>query len=87
MARLSEDELLRLACIYAEQDRDSFIQAHENMPNDPAAKRARSVLKQLHAYRMRRWGATPLEKDLERAESVPFPEAIRRGLGKEKFGE
>lgn len=54
--KLAVDELLRLACIFAEQDRETFIEAYEKMPNDPARLEAEDVLKQIRAYRKKRWG-------------------------------
>jgi hypothetical protein len=61
MKKLSVNELLRRACYYAEQDRDSFIQAHKHMPNDEFAVEAIEFLSQLKAYRQKRWGKFYLE--------------------------
>lgn len=67
---MKEDELLRLACIYAEQDRQAFVEAYASMPNDPAAKKARKFLKALKAYRLKRWGKTTGETILDQASEV-----------------
>lgn len=72
----AEDELLRLACIYAESDRESFIQCHEHMPNDPACKRAVRFLSKLRAYRLKRWGKTALESELDEAKAATVQEVI-----------
>ncbi len=76
--KYSVDELLRLACIYAELDREGFVRAHDNMPNDPAAVKARAFLKELRAYRLKRWGKTALEVELENTKSVPVSEIVKR---------
>ena len=49
-------KLLRLACLYAEQDREAFIDAYKRMPDDPACREAVAYLIELRAYRRRRWG-------------------------------
>ena len=54
--RFSVDELLRMACIYAEQDREAFIQAYAGLESDDAAVEAVQFLKQLRSYRRKRWG-------------------------------
>lgn len=54
-------ELLRLACLYAEQDREAFIEAHKHMPDDPACIEAKQFLKRLRAYRRLRWGRAELD--------------------------
>lgn len=54
--KLSVDQLLRMACMYADQDRAGFLAAYAHMPNDEAAVEAREFLGQLRAYRRKRWG-------------------------------
>ncbi len=76
--KLTVDELLRLACICAESEREEFVAAHSHIPNDPAAEEARKYLKQLRAYRNKRWGRTGLEKMIDEAEPITVAEAIRR---------
>lgn len=44
------------------------------MPNDPAAREARRFLDQLQAYRLKRWGKTDLEKQLDTIEERPVSE-------------
>lgn len=65
-AKLSVDELLRLACVYAEQDRQGFLGACSHMLDDPAAVAAKHYLGQLREYRKKRWGKTELEDRLEK---------------------
>ena len=72
MPRMSDDELLRRACLYAERDQEAFVEAYAHMLNDPAAKKAISFLRQLRAYRLKRWGRTKLEKLMGEADSVPI---------------
>ena len=79
--KLPVNELLRLACIYAEQDRAAFVAAHEGMEEDPACQKAIDYLKQLRAYRDRRWGKTALEAELDTYESVPVTELMKRTEG------
>lgn len=62
-------ELLRLACLYAEQNREGFIAAHEGMEDDPACVEAKTFLAQLRAYRMKRWGRTKIEKACSEAKA------------------
>ncbi len=75
--KLSVDELLRCACIYAELDREGFVAAHDNMPNDPAAVKARAFLEELRAYRIKRWGKTDLEVIFEETKPVTVEESAR----------
>lgn len=56
------NELLRKACIYAEQDRLSFIDAMNNDVNDEYVQEALAFLKCLQKYRKKRWGQTRLEQ-------------------------
>lgn len=78
MAKISASELLRLACVYAEQDRESFIVSYSHMPDDPACQEAMAYLKQLKAYRLKRWGKGVLESELEKAKPVDFREVAKR---------
>jgi hypothetical protein len=60
-AKLSVGELLRLACIWAEQDREAFIMAtaHCESPSDVEAReKAEQFIQQVRAYRRKRWGRT-----------------------------
>ncbi len=54
MKKMPINELLRLACLYAEQDRNGFIDAHSGMEDEPACVEAVEFLQQLRAYRIRR---------------------------------
>ncbi len=75
---LPVDELLRLACIYAEQDRESIITAYANMPDDPEAVKAGEFLKQLRVYRRKRWGRTKHEQVLSAGVPTPVSEIAGR---------
>lgn len=57
------DELLRLACIFAESDRRSFSAC--NAKGTPEHKEALELANEIYAYRMKRWGATQFESDLK----------------------
>lgn len=78
MKKLPEDELLRLACIYAESDREALVAAYEHMPRDPERKRAERFLKQLRAYRLKRWGQTNLEATMEKMRPVSVADVMGR---------
>lgn len=73
---MSEDEMLRLACIYAESDRTAYLTSWENC-NDAAAKRIKrktlAFLKKISVYRLKRWGKTKLESTCEAATEVRIP--------------
>jgi hypothetical protein len=58
------DELLRLACIYAEQDRIQFIDAMSNCTTEEdreIVNREKEYLKELIKYRNMRWGRSKSE--------------------------
>ncbi len=86
--RMLVDQLLRLACVYAEQDRESWLVAMDNCRGTPedaeAIAKAEAFLAQLRKYRLRRWGKTQLEKTLEGAVPVSPAEVIRNLLEREK---
>lgn len=57
------DEMLRLACIYAEQDRAAYLDAWSGCNDDGAEKiksECRAFIKKVRAYRLKRWGKTNL---------------------------
>ncbi len=82
---MTEDELLRQACLYAEQDRESFLEAYKRMPSDPVAVEAKKYLKRLRAYRQKRWGKSKIETILDEAKAKDVTDLIR---GEDrKFGE
>ena len=58
------NELLRLACIYAESDRRGFLHAIGD-GDDELAKETREFIRQIRAYRDRRWGRTAMEAEIE----------------------
>jgi hypothetical protein len=75
MKKIPVDELLRLACLYAEQDRESFIDATNGSDPEYAAEQAEFV-RQLRAYRLKRWGKTQSEVMLEGCVSRNVAEVI-----------
>lgn len=54
--KLRVSELLRRACIYAEADRRHFADC--NAIGSPERAEAEAEAKQLHDYRVKRWGIT-----------------------------
>jgi hypothetical protein len=72
-------ELIRLALVYAEQDRLSF--SHAVRLSDPDEyEQALDLVKQFNAYRLRRYGKTPLETSLEDADPKTLEE-VRKLTG------
>jgi hypothetical protein len=65
MKKIPVDELLRLACIYAEETQREFASC--NGEGTPEYAEAMEFVGQLHAYRVKRWGKTELEGILEKA--------------------
>ena len=64
---MSDDELLRLVFIYAEQDRETFVQSYPAGSRDPSVVKARKLVNAIREYRLKRWGRTAYEKMLESA--------------------
>lgn len=86
--KLPVDELLRLACVYAERDQDSYADATRDCPDDKEFHdQAVEFVKQIRKYRLRRWGRTRLEQCLETLEPVSIGEIARRGENPGKFPE
>ena len=67
--RYTVDELLRLACIYAERDRLEYIDSVSHC-EDGEKEEAERFLNELRAYRMKRWGKTKLEAALSQMKPV-----------------
>jgi hypothetical protein len=82
MSRLKIDELTRLAFIYAERDQRALAEAYGHMPGDSAARRARSLAKQLRAYRLNRWGSTAEERLLGGMTAVSLDSIRERDAAK-----
>lgn len=76
--KLSTSELLRLACIYAETDREAMLDAIANTNDEEEKNKIRSFLKQLKDYRKKRWGETELEFFKRTTPSVPVHEIFKR---------
>ena len=82
MKKIKIDELLRLACIYAESDRQEFLRCIEHTDMKEEIQETEAFLKQLVAYRKKRWGKTPLEKIIDSPNNisvpmVPMPESLK----------
>ena len=72
-AKLSVSELLRIACFYAERDREEYLAAWEHCKDEEAERikrETRDFLDQLRDYRLKRWGRTKGERLLENAKLV-----------------
>lgn len=72
---MTNDEMLRLACIYAEEDRRNFLDAMAGCksPEDEALKAETLVfISKLRAYRVKKWGRTKSEAVMDRAVAVPI---------------
>jgi len=80
---LSVDELLRRACNYAEQDRVGFLAAMEPCRgggDDELIAETEQFIKQLRAYRRKRWGKSTsdtLDEKLASMEAKPIQEVLR----------
>jgi len=71
-------ETLRLACIYGEIDRQTFIEAVCSQPHkapDVKTEREMEMLAALHKLRQKAWGLTGLERGL--MGSAPIDSAVR----------
>lgn len=79
---MTANDLLRLACIYAERDQQAFARAIANCSKYPGRakdqKATAKFLKELRAYRIKRWGKTQIEKLVDEMLSVSVTEAKRR---------
>ena len=80
----SVSELLRLACLYAEQDREGFIAAYEGMEDEPACREAIEFLTELRAYRRRRWGRS-LSDSLHGLKSASLIDVMKTHYGKSEW--
>jgi hypothetical protein len=74
--KIPVDELLRLACCYAEADREDFAYCHEEGTLE--REEAMEFVRQIHAYRMKRWGKSQLEAILDRATPIDVREIAQR---------
>lgn len=84
---MSVSEMLRLACIYAERDQESYLQAWEHCTDAEAQrikKETAAFIKKLRAYRLKRWGKTQLEAICERAAPVSID---KFAAGKDQHGQ
>lgn len=77
--KLAVSELTRLAFLWAEQDRQGLVEAYPRNSTEPAVVEARNMVNQLRAYRLKRWGRTQHEADMDTAVSVPVSGLRRKG--------
>lgn len=73
MKKLSVNELTRLAFVYAEQDRETWLSCAKGEPQEDI-ERNEKLLKQLKEYRLKRWGKTKLEVVMEEARPITTKE-------------
>ncbi len=86
--KLPVDELLRLACVYAERDQDAYADATRDCPDDKEFRdHAVAFVEQIREYRLRRWGQTRLEKVMEELVPVSIHEVTGRMDNPGKFPE
>lgn len=74
MKKLTASELLRRACISAEQNEMDFAECNKEDPEVYAA--TMDFVRQLRAYRLKRWGKGKFEKLFEMAKAVPIGEIL-----------
>lgn len=67
-------ELIRLAMIYAQMDRENMAECDKGEEGEKAA----ALAKEFHAYRMKHWGRTKGEADFADATLVDVIELRRR---------
>jgi hypothetical protein len=78
--KLSTNEMLRLACYYAERDQLAFLDSIANCTGEDYAeirKETERFIRQIHAYRMKRWGKTEGERIEDGLGSVALEELLR----------
>ena len=75
---MTVDEMLRLACIYAERDQCDFLLAIEDA-DELLEKDTKDFIKKIRAYRLKRWGKTKMERLLEKAKYVKVGKGPGRG--------
>ena len=68
-------KLLRLACLYAEQDRMAFVESYDGMEDDPDCREAVAFLLQLRKYRKKRLGRSASDELDEAVEKVVSTDA------------
>lgn len=74
--KIKTDELLRLACLFAETDRESYLDAIAHTKDTKEIEETTAFLKQLRAYRLRRWGETEYEDSLKNTTLVPIQQIL-----------
>lgn len=62
MKKLPINELLRLACYYAEQDRETYLDCIKDAGNQKDIDDTKQLIKQLREYRHKRWGKFRIEQ-------------------------
>lgn len=69
-SKLPVSELLRLACLYAIQDRELLIDCYKNQ-DEPFVQEQLEYLRQLRAYMRRRWPGVKLAAREHFKDAVP----------------
>lgn len=69
----SVSQLLFLACVYAEQDRRGMAGADQG----EAGAKALQLARELHAYRVKRWGRTAFEAMMDNTKSVDVKDIFK----------
>lgn len=80
-------ETMRLACIYGEIDRQTYIETVCSQPHqapDARAQREMEMLEALHGMRQKAWGLTGLEKGLLGSSTADDPPARAANRPKSK---
>ncbi len=79
--KLPVGELLRLACIYAERDQQEYarcIAKGTDAGMVAEQEETAAFLRQLRAYRLKRWGKTKLEATMATMTPVTVAEIAKR---------
>jgi hypothetical protein len=79
MKKLPVSELLRLACIYAERDQQEFAHSIASCDDmEVEQEKVADFVTQLREYRLKRWGRTKLEQEMEAMVPVTIAELAKR---------
>lgn len=75
---MTTSELLRLACIYAESDRESYLDSISGTGDVEQIKETKEFLEAISKYRLKRWGKTEFEVRCENSETVNVFDLLKR---------
>lgn len=79
--KLTIDEMLRLACIYAENDRIAWLSSIDKCEGEYYEKERTETLLFIDAvrtYRIKRWGRTKQDARLQSAKTVNILDLLKR---------